>query len=451
MGSGRNADCFDCPWELLRISVVVTMLPLPFKAKRRSHPGAAGLSDESESIHKPEPSHKPELDGIRGIALLAVMLSHGGGRYILQTTMAAKLFVYAMVPGWSGVELFFVLSGFLITGILLKSKTAENYFSSFYARRFLRIFPIYYLVLTVGLLAATHVSWWNAVLPAAGKTRIAYYFYAQNWPMFWPHHVFLKMNGFGHFWSLAVEEQFYVVWPLVIWLLPENAILTLCAVGLAVALPLRVLMVHKFAYDFTAMALTTSRVDGLLVGVILAILLRRGQIPRRWIYLCMGAGAGIIGFIVVFHHRELIDTELYMPTIGITGFSLLAGGLLALSQHRILWLRCMLEMRWLRTVGKYSYGMYIYHIPVYLICEYYLGARFGVALPMPLGWALLYIGFLIAVTFLVAKVSYDVFESKILALKVHFRPRFRKAELRPTDISGRREVFNRLPIHIELG
>jgi peptidoglycan/LPS O-acetylase OafA/YrhL len=223
-----------------------------------------------------------------------------------------------------------------------------------------------------------------------------------------------------------VEEQFYIVWPLVIWLLPENAILTLCSVGLVVALPLRVLMVHKFAYDFTAMALTTSRVDGLLVGVILAILLRRGQIPLRWIFLCMGAGAGIIGFIAVFHHTELIGTYFYMPTIGITGFSLLSGGLLALSQHRIGWLRHILDARWLGTVGKYSYGMYIYHIPVYEICDHYLATRFGVALPMPLGWALLYVGFLIAMTFLVAKISYDLFESRILALKTHFRPRFAK-------------------------
>ena len=440
MNSGRKADRIDCPWELLRISVVVTMLPLPFKAKRRAASGVA------------EPSHKPELDGIRGIALLAVMLSHGGP-YIDRTTALSKIFAYAMIPGWSGVELFFVLSGFLITGILLKSKKAENYFSSFYARRFLRIFPIYYFVLTVGLLAATHVSWWNALLPAAGKTRIAYYFYAQNWPMFWPHHLFLKTNGFGHFWSLAVEEQFYIVWPLVIWLLPENAILTLCAVGLAVALPLRVLMVHKFAYDFTAMALTTSRVDGLLVGVVLAILLRRGQIPRRWIYLCMGAGAAIIGFIAVFHHTELIATYLYMPTIGITGFSLLSGGLLALSQHRIVWLRSILEARWLRAVGKYSYGMYIYHIPVYLICEHFLVARFGMALPLvlPLRWALLYIGFLIAVTFVVAKISYDLFESKILALKIHFKPRYEAVALGSACVAGGGEVFDSVPIRVKLG
>jgi peptidoglycan/LPS O-acetylase OafA/YrhL len=414
MGTGRNAGFIDCPWESLRISVVVTMLPLPFRTKQRPQPSAA------------EANHKPELDGIRGIALLAVMLSHGGP-YIERTTVLSKLFAYAMIPGWSGVELFFVLSGFLITGILLKSKTAENYFSSFYMRRFLRIFPIYYLVLTVGLLAAAHVVWLSAVLPAAGKTRLAYYFYAQNWPMFWPHHVFLKTNVFGHFWSLAVEEQFYVVWPLVVWLLPENVILTLCAVGLAIALPLRVLMVHKFAEDFTAMALTTSRVDGLLVGVILAILLRRGQIPRRWIYFCMGVGAGIIGFIALFHHTELIATYFYMPTIGITGFSLLSGGLLALSQHRIVWLRHILDARWLRTVGKYSYGMYIYHIPVYLICDNFRGVQAGVQTPMPLRWALPYIGFLIAVTFLVAKISYDLFESRILALKIHFRPRYAKS------------------------
>jgi peptidoglycan/LPS O-acetylase OafA/YrhL len=414
MGSGRKAGFIDCPWESLRISVLVTMLPLLFKAKRSSPRSAA------------EPNHKPELDGIRGIALLAVMLSHGGGRYILQTTFAAKLFAYVMVPGWSGVELFFVLSGFLITGILLQSKTAENYFSSFYARRFLRIFPIYYFVVTVGLLAAHYNFWWNAMMPPE-RMRIAYYFYAQNWPIFWNHGAYQTVSVFGHFWSLAVEEQFYLVWPLVIWLFPERWILSLCTAGLVIALPLRFYMVHRYAESLGAMVLTTSRMDGLLVGVMLAILLRKGQIPLRWIYLSMSVGAAIIGFIALFHHTELIATNFYMPTIGITGFSLLSGGLLALSQHRIPWLHHFLCAGWLRTIGKYSYGMYIYHIPIYLILEHILKVQFGAVLPLPLRWALLYIGFLIAVTFVVAKISYDLFESKILALKIHFRPRYAKS------------------------
>ncbi len=382
-----------------------------------------------------EPNHKPELDGVRGIALLAVMLSHGGP-YIVRGGLLSKFFAYAMIPGWSGVELFFVLSGFLITGILLKTKSAENYFSSFYARRFLRIFPIYYFAVTVGLLVAPHSSWWNSMLPPLMKTRIAYYFYLQNWPIFWNHGRFLMGNVFGHFWSLAVEEQFYLVWPMVVWLLPERVILWVCAAGLVLALPLRVYVVHRYAGDFTAMALTSSRVDGLLVGVMLAILLRKRQIPLRWIGLFMAVGGGLIGYIAIFHHTELIATYFYMPTIGITGFSLLSGGLLALSQHPIPWLRWILTARWLRATGKYSYGMYIYHIPIYAIVDRILTDRLGFPLPMPLHLALPYIAFLIAVTFLVAKISYDYFESRILALKVYFKPRYAPVKLEPASASG---------------
>ncbi|MGH9615513.1 MAG: acyltransferase family protein [Acidobacteriaceae bacterium] len=398
---------------------MLDLLPPPSKATK-----------PSSKLAPAEPNHKPELDGIRGIALLAVMLSHGGGRYILQNTFTAKLFAYAMVPGWSGVELFFVLSGFLITGILLRSKSAENYFSSFYARRFLRIFPIYYFAVTAGLVAAHYLPWWNAIMPPE-RMRASYYFYAQNWPIFWNHGSYMTVNAFGHFWSLAVEEQFYLVWPMVIWLLPEGGILALCTAGLVVALPLRFYMVHRYAESLGAMVMTTSRMDGLLVGAILAVLLRRGQIPLRWISLCLGIGAAIIGFIAVFHHTELIDTYFYMPTIGITGFSLLCGGFLALSQHPIGWLRSALNAGWLRTTGKYSYGMYIYHVPIYLILEHVLETRFGVRFPLPLPLALVYIGGLIAITFLIAKLSYDQFESRILALKSHFRPRYQRIGLAP--------------------
>ena len=387
-----------------------------------------------------EPYHQPELDGIRGIALLAVMLSHAGP-YIQRNYLAGKLLVYAMIPGWSGVELFFVLSGFLITGILLKTKAAENYFSSFYMRRFLRIFPIYYFVVTVGLLIAPHNSWWNSMLPPLEKTRIAYYFYVQNWPIFWNHTNFLPISVFGHFWSLAVEEQFYLIWPLVVWLLPESGILWLCTAGLVVALPLRIFMVHLYAEDFTAMALTTSRMDGLLVGAMLAIFLRRGQIPLRRIYLMLATGGILIGYIAAFHHTELIGTYLYMPTIGITGFALMAGGLLALSQHPILWLHRILTVPWLRTTGKYSYGMYIYHIPIYVIFQQILTKYLGLPVPMPLQDALLYIAFLIGVTFLVAKLSYDYFESKILGLKIYFKPTYAEKKVRAAEVFVPSELF----------
>ena len=414
----------------MRITVLVNMLPPLLQANRRSQPSAA------------QPNHKPELDGIRGIALLAVMLSHGAGRYILQTALLAKLCTYALVPGWSGVELFFVLSGFLITGILLRSKAAGNYFSSFYTRRFLRIFPIYYLAVTVGIVLAHYSVWWNVMMPPE-RMRIAYYFYAQNWPIFWNHGVYQTVSLFGHFWSLAVEEQFYLLWPLVIWLLPEGGVLGLCTAGLAIALPLRFYMVHRYAESLGAMVLTTSRMDGLLIGAILAIVLRRGQIPLRWIYLALGAGGSLIAYIAVFHHTELIATYFYMPTIGITGFALLSGGLLALSQHPIGWLGWILRVRWLRTTGKYSYGMYIYHVPIYLVLEHVLATRFGVVFPLPLGWALGYIAALVGITFVVAKISYDSFESKILALKSRFKPRFTSVQVAPSTTYVPHTIFAR--------
>ena len=380
-----------------------------------------------------ETHHQPELDGIRGIALLAVMLSHAGP-YIQRETLAGKLLNYAMVPGWSGVELFFVLSGFLITGILLRTKAADNYFSSFYMRRFLRIFPIYYFVVTLGLLIAPHNSWWNSMLPPLEKTRNAYYFYLQNWPVFWNHANFMPISVFGHFWSLAVEEQFYVVWPLVVWLLPETGILWLCGAGLVLALPLRIYIVHLYAGDFTVMALTASRMDGLLIGAMLSIFLRRGRVPMRWIYLALTVGFGLLGYIAVFHHKELIATYIYMPTIGVTGFALVMGAFLALSQHPIAWLHRILTLGWLRTTGKYSYGMYIYHVPIYLIATQILTRQLGWEFPMPLRFALVYIAGLIGVTFLVAKLSYDYFESRILALKKYCKPKY---GARPVPAHGR--------------
>ena len=97
-------------------------------------------------------------------------------------------------------------------------------------------------------------------------------------------------------------------------------------------------------------------------------------------------------------------------------------------------------MRWLTETGKYSYGIYVYHIPIYALCDHAIDAYFGIALPMPLRFALPYVALLMGISFLVAKVSYDYFESRILALKVHFRPRYETpVRLKPSAVGSEPE------------
>src|SRR5580698_6867484 len=166
-----------------------------------------------------------QLDSVRGLAVLLVLV-HNTDIY---PSLHLGLITNA---GWSGVDLFFVLSGFLITGILIDTKEAQNYFSSFYARRMLRIFPLYYAVLTLLVIVALH------------PTQIYYYLYLSNW-------LILLKDGWqpnvaGHFWSLAVEEQFYLIWPLCVWLLPKRYRLRFTLAGCVFALMLRLGLVATY-------------------------------------------------------------------------------------------------------------------------------------------------------------------------------------------------------------
>ncbi len=193
--------------------------------------------------------HAPELDGIRGLAVLGVLCSHGVGLSGLfrrtPNSLLENFFAYFTIPLWGGVDLFFVLSGFLITGILQRTKTDRRYFQSFYARRALRIFPIYYFVLTLSLILALFSSKIANELPAWGSWRVAYFLYLQNWPVFW--HGDKIMGGlWGAYWSLAVEEQFYFVWPFLIFCFSEKAIARLCILGSIAALPCE----HAHAFLF---------------------------------------------------------------------------------------------------------------------------------------------------------------------------------------------------------
>src|SRR4051794_2206506 len=259
---------------------------------------------KGQEIAPGERPHNLYLDGVRGIAVLAVLLTHG--TFLFAETPVTRYVLPPMTFGWWGVDLFFVLSGFLITGILLNTRTASNRASAFYARRTLRIFPIYYLSLLVLFALAAKFYWIRSVLPhRSAVDKTAYLLYLQNWIPLW-HSLTLKPSLIGHFWSLAVEEQFYLVWPWIVWRLSPKAVLRICVVGAIAALVLRVVLVNHFGPHLWIHSLTVTRGEGLLVGSALAVLNSGGRrISPRLLLAMAGAGLAIILTSVLLDPAEL--------------------------------------------------------------------------------------------------------------------------------------------------
>jgi peptidoglycan/LPS O-acetylase OafA/YrhL len=398
----------------------------------RMFPNGNGYTCVMAKVEKGSQNRMPELDGIRGLAILAVLCSHLAGLSgILNEhtpTFIEKLLVHIAVPmGNGGVDLFFVLSGFLITGILLRTKSAKNYFYSFYGRRVLRIFPIYYLVLTLCVVIG-HFSFVIASeLPPGTAWKVSYFFYLQNWPVFWHGHK--TMTGlWGAYWSLAVEEQFYFVWPLVILLFSEKVVLKLCYIALPCALLLRIFLYFSyFDHQFGLMQFTPSRVDGLLMGAICSIYMfsHKRPVPMGWIIACGTLGSCIMLYIFVFHWQEVTGADKWYGTVGVTGVALLSTALVAVSQHKISFLQRLLSLRWLQLSGKYSYGAYVYHLILILGLRHYVIARLALkpGLGIPFGILAKCLAALIEIicVFLLAKASYDLFETPFLRLKSRFK------------------------------
>lgn len=373
-------------------------------------------------------NHLPELDGIRGLAILGVLLSHGVGLPgifdAIPGSISSVVFRYIAVPLWGGVDLFFVLSGFLITGILLKTKHSKDYFSSFYARRVLRIFPIYYLTLISSLVLGRFSTMIHSLLPPYTSLKVAYFLYLQNWPNFW--HGQPMLSGlWGAYWSLAIEEQFYMVWPLLVAVLPEPKLFKACIVGIILALSLRILLsLYYSGINFGLAQMSTCRVDGLLAGAACAIYMsEKGRpVPIKWIVIFAAVGVTLIGYISVFHTFELIWTKRWMLTVGITSFALLSTALVAVSQYHFPLVQRFLATRLLREAGKYSYGMYVYHLLVLLPLHEYVRSDAGKWARASFGSGILFLLLELMAVFLIGKLSYELLEVHFLSLKRHLNP-----------------------------
>jgi peptidoglycan/LPS O-acetylase OafA/YrhL len=313
----------------------------------------------------------PAFDGMRGLAIVIVAI-HNVATPVQQVAPnpLLKVMFYAHAAGWIGVQLFFVLSGFLITGILLDTKGAPNFFRSFYVRRGLRIFPLYYAVLFAWLVVAplvVHLPQW--ILDEQHHNAVWYWTYLTNWVDPFGKHI----SGFAHFWSLAVEEQFYLFWPLLVVLLSSRALARTC-IGLAVVALFVRLGVHLLGITpLAAYELTIARMDALTLGALGAIITRersyfdrvRPWLPRARIWLPIACAVTALASKGFGRDRVLTQTIGY-ALLSLWGLQLVLQTVIDQAEKTSTGATKLFSAPSLRNIGVYSYAIYVLHLPLAL-------------------------------------------------------------------------------------
>ena len=353
--------------------------------------------------------YQPSLDGLRGVAVLAVMTYHSG----------------LIRGGFLGVDMFFALSGFLITRLLLQERAATGAINlrDFYVRRALRLLPaliVFLLLWTCFLLVTVPPEYWGVV----GRYVGAVLFYVANWAGIHG----LPMGIFGHTWSLAIEEQSYLIWPLVVVLVGRlrrpRLIACLLALVAVVSLAWRLHLALGGATERRIYWATDAHADGLLIGAALAFLLAGGRRLTRAGPVASGmalvATVGLLGLLVAAPFNPSY-------AYGVSALVALATSALILEVGRPGSRAArLLEARWLVWAGRISYSLYLWHFPIF--------SQFGVlnfpghlSAPLPglLAWS---------VTFAAAFASYFFVERPALVYKDRFSWREREAAVEALDV-----------------
>jgi peptidoglycan/LPS O-acetylase OafA/YrhL len=398
----------------------------------------------------------PALDGVRGLAVTMLVLSH----FMISDHWHGNAVWNVLHGGWLGVDMFFVLSGFLITGILIDTKSSKSYFLNFYKRRTLRIFPLYYFCLLIAYIVVYYVE--NRP-PLEGYNSFGWFFgYASN--------VAIALNGdwtvqgawvnMGHFWSLAVEEQFYLFWPLVVYFLPNRALIWVSAIIVFFGPSSKEWINEAFNNNTLASyVMTPSRMDALAAGAFLAAFLRNPSYEQNdksnKITLFLITIWGLITLRAAYHdnlamHWQgamflflifiLLPTRIHIARIMVvygaimTAEILMHGGsedkwtfpillffgILFLSIQKGL-VRKFFENKFLMHMGKYSYAMYVFHHFLKPVWMHSFGTKLFEKLD-PLSAQLSYIAIAGILTYLSARLSWIILEKPLLDLKDKWAP-----------------------------
>ncbi len=316
---------------------------------------ATSASSSAQSVPAPlGTGHIPALDAVRGLAILMVTAFRFFPAYD-DPSFAGRLGSRAFELGGRGVDLFFVLSGFLITGILWDAKAQSGYFRNFYARRALRIFPLYYGALLLTLI----------LLPAFGLADSSEFAKGEQYsPWLWLYgtNIVIGWNGewclgaFNHFWSLAVEEHFYLVWPFVIFLCSRTTAVKVCVAAIGLSLVARAVWLYSGGSDIGAQVLTPFRIDALALGSVFALVARGPSGLTGW--RPWAIGCCVLVFVAMV---PPINLHKRLPPLRETMYALFFGGVivLAVTTSASGWWGRLWTFSSLRFLGKYSYGMYV--------------------------------------------------------------------------------------------
>lgn len=366
------------------------------------------------------------LDGLRGLAILLVLghnfdpESHGSG-------LLVRLITYPLDSGWTGVQLFFVLSGYLITCGLMAEQSSPDYYRSFFIRRTLRIFPLYFVTLFLLLIVLPLFMALPEALAHEKQHQIWLWLYLSNWTA----PLGLGGEGLPHFWSLAVEEQFYLLWPFVIhrrrpveviWI----SFFVIVASLLARTGSLLAGLDPKIVYTWTI-----YRMDALAVGSLIAALMTMPDMKSR-LSGRIGRGAlvpaGVAAAMGVVATRGFPRLTFPTQTFGYTLLALVFGLLVmavacARDSDNAWWLRA-LRSQSLGAFGKYSYAMYVIHKPLHDLVGMPALQRFLGSGRLGLAVSALYIAGATVVTLVAAIISYHLLERHFLALKERFGARW---------------------------